>query len=313
MDGLLVVDKPAGPTSHDVVAIVRRTLHEPRVGHTGTLDPLATGVLPLVIGKATRLARFVTAGSKSYVATIRLGASTDSYDADGRVVGETYGGPMPSIETVDAALQPFRGTFLQQPPRYSAKKIGGERSHRTARRRTAVEERGDDAPDVPLPEPVSVTAHAIVIAGLEGSILTLQVDCSAGFYVRALAHDLGASLGTGAYIHALRRTRSGELTLDQAVELATVTDPVLGRERVSAALVPLERMLPDVPRIDLTERGERRASHGQPLGPEDVAGTFPEALSGETRYRLFSPDGRLIGVAEREATPPALHPAVVLV
>ncbi len=133
MDGLLVVDKPAGPTSHEVVARVRRALGERRIGHTGTLDPAATGVLPLVLGRATRLARFLSSSEKSYDAVLRLGVATDTNDAQGTPAGAPYQGPLPSREAIDRALDRFRGAFLQQPPAYSAKKIDGERSYRLAR------------------------------------------------------------------------------------------------------------------------------------------------------------------------------------
>jgi predicted methyltransferase len=134
MDGLLIIDKPPGPTSHDVVARVRRALGERRIGHTGTLDPAATGVLPLVLGRATRLARFLSASDKSYEAVVRLGVATDTQDAEGAASGPRYEGPLPSHAMIDRALDSFRGTFLQQPPAFSAKKIDGERSYRTARR-----------------------------------------------------------------------------------------------------------------------------------------------------------------------------------
>ena len=133
MDGLLIVDKPAGPTSHEVVARVRRALNERRIGHTGMLDPAATGVLPLVLGRATRLARFLSASDKAYDAVFRLGVATDTNDAEGTPAGPSYQGPLPSSEAIDRALDAFRGTFLQQPPAYSAKKIDGRRSYRIAR------------------------------------------------------------------------------------------------------------------------------------------------------------------------------------
>src|SRR5439155_13862811 len=173
MDGLLIIDKPSGPTSHDVVARVRRALREPRVGHTGTLDPAATGVLLLVLGRATRLARFLSASDKSYEAVVRLGFATDTLDAHGRTTGPVSQASLPSREAIDAALDAFRGTFLQQPPAFSAKKIDGTRSHKLARARIRAADarlkpsRSEDAqlcppasPALPaLPAPVSVTTH----------------------------------------------------------------------------------------------------------------------------------------------------------
>jgi tRNA pseudouridine55 synthase len=206
MDGLLVVDKPAGPTSHDVVARMRRVLDERRIGHTGTLDPAATGVLALVLGRATRLAQFLTDSSKSYEAVVRLGVATDTGDAQGRAIGPVGGRPVPSRDAIEEALQGFRGTFLQQPPAFSAKRIGGKRSHDLARAGVASV----------LPAPVSVTVHRLDIVGADGDCVTLNLECSAGFYVRALAADLGERLGVGAHLVALRRTRAGDCTLQRA-------------------------------------------------------------------------------------------------
>ena len=204
MDGLLVIDKPPGPTSHDVVARLRRVLGECRIGHTGTLDPAASGVLPLVLGRATRLARFLSASAKAYDAVIRLGVSTDTYDAEGAPLAPPHRGPMPSRDEIDRALDAFRGTYLQQPPAFSAKKIEGKRSHRLARAasRSSAGQRSSTGAGAPppartdadaspqtarhsrgrfLPAPVSVTAYAVEIVGFDGDTVTLRVDCSAGF------------------------------------------------------------------------------------------------------------------------------------
>src|ERR1035437_4032146 len=263
MDGLLVVDKPAGPTSHDVVARVRRVLGERRIGHTGTLDPAATGVLPLVLGRATRLARFLSARDKSYDAVIRLGVATDTYDGRGVAVGPRHDGAWPSREAIAAALDRFRGTFEQQPPAFSAKKIDGRRSYTLARAR-------GQAPALPaLPAPVSVTARTIDIVSVDGDCVTLAIDCSAGFYVRSLAHDLGAALGTGAHLAALRRTRSGDFTLADSLPLAAAEDD---RDAALAAVIPLDRMLLSLPAVVLTEQGARHAAHGRDLSAADVAG-----------------------------------------
>src|SRR5262245_8795257 len=222
LDGLLVIDKPSGPSSHDVVARMRRVLGERRIGHTGTLDPLATGVLPLVLGRATRLARFMSASSKSYEAVVRLGVSTDTADSEGSPIGSSFSGTLPSRDEIDRALEVFRGTFLQQPPAFSAKKIGGRRSHRIARDKqrlrpcravggevSAIERAGGAPAPVEkswrLPDKCQVTVSQLTLTGLQGDLVTLTLDCSAGFYVRSLAHDLGQALGTGAHLEALRR------------------------------------------------------------------------------------------------------------
>jgi tRNA pseudouridine55 synthase len=343
MDGLLVVDKPSGPTSHDVVARVRRALHERRVGHTGTLDPAATGVLPLVVGRATRLAQFLSGSDKSYEAVIRLGFSTDTGDAQGCAVGVQPTFELPSRQAIDAALDMFRGTFLQQPPAFSAKKIDGKRSHKLARARReqsgvrvysdpGVRTEGGDAVAVSardlraaphLPAPVSVTAHAIDVTATNGDTVTLRVDCSAGFYIRSLAHDLGERLGVGGHLVALRRTRSGTLTLADAVGLDAIErEPELATGRV----IPLANMLPGLAPVVLTSDGVRKAIHGRELGPADCVSGFATRDSGlairsesgtatpESRlYRLFDPAGQLVAIARPANAAGLLHPSVVLV
>jgi tRNA pseudouridine55 synthase len=307
MDGLLVIDKPAGPTSHDVVARLRRVLDERRIGHTGTLDPMASGVLALVVGRATRLAQFLSAADKCYDAVVRLGVSTDSYDKTGREVGEPFPGTLPSREAIQAAFDRFRGTFLQQPPAFSAKKIDGERSYKLARKRA--KESRPDRPGLPgppdLPDPVSVTAHAIAIAGVDGALVSLRIVCSAGFYVRSLAHDLGQALGTGAHLTALRRTASGPATIADAVALDAVE-----REAGMAAarVIPLRRLLLDLPCAVLTPAGLTHVGHGRELGEGD----FTEIRGVGPRVRLLDGAGDLVGIAGPGRTPGLLHPSIVL-
>jgi len=310
MDGLLVVDKPAGPSSHDVVARARRALGEQRIGHTGTLDPAATGVLPLVLGRATRLARFLSAGDKAYEAVVHLGVATDTNDAQGRAAGPSYQGPLPSREAIDRALDAFRGTFLQQPPAYSAKKIDGQRSYRMARARA--HGRGCS----PLPAPVSVTTRAIDLIAFDDGKITLRVECSAGFYVRALAHDLGEALHIGAHLSSLRRTRSGDVTLDQALALEAIERDPAGGIR---AVVPLSRMLLGLSSVMLTSDGVRRAVHGRDLGPGDTEkgvrplfAADPEKGPYPFFVRLVDPAGELVAIAASLEPSGLLHPAVVL-
>ena len=335
MDGLLVIDKPAGPTSHDVVARLRRVLGERRVGHTGTLDPAASGVLPIVLGRATRLARFLSVRDKSYDAVIRLGIATDTYDAAGRPSGAAHAGAWPSRDEVEHALDAFRGVTSQQPPAFSAKKIDGRRSYALARARArgerdaaraprtstgagAIDPPGDAEPLV-LPAPVSVTAYAIDLLGVDGDRVALRVDCSAGYYVRALAHDLGGRLGVGGHLTALRRTRNGDFSLADAVPL-----DVAGRDRdaAQAAVIPLERMLPGLSMVALTDQGTRHAKHGRDLGPADVLrGSLPASFAvglvkvpaiAQPWVQLLDVEGRLVGIAEPAAAPGFLHPSVVL-
>jgi tRNA pseudouridine55 synthase len=321
MDGLLIIDKPSGPTSHDVVARMRRVLREKRIGHTGTLDPMATGVLLLVLGKATRLATFLSASDKSYDAVVRFGFATDTADAHGRPLGPISGSVIPSRDAIDAALDPFRGTFMQQPPAFSAKKIDGQRSHTLARARARAVGGRDPAPA--LPGPASVTTYRLEIVSIEADTVTLRVDCSAGFYVRSLAHDLGERLGIGGHLAALRRTRTGDFTIDRAVDLETAErDP----RRAAAAVVPLAGMLPHLASVVLTAEGVNRAVHGRDLGPCDAASSSGEpfalrprisALSPQPSYgpwiRLLDPRGELVAIARPMGAGGVLHPSVVLV
>jgi tRNA pseudouridine55 synthase len=296
MDGILVVDKPVGPTSHEVVACVRRAIGEPRVGHTGTLDPGASGVLPLVIGRATRLSRFLSAAGKEYEARLRLGAATDTGDAQGRMLGAPYDGPLPTAADIESALTAFRGTFRQQPPIVSAKKIEGERSYRLARRGTPA----------PRPAPVDVTVQHLALIGVDGDSVQLRIECSAGFYVRSLAHDLGEQLGTGAHVSELRRTRSGDFTLATALGFERILeDPA----SVPAALIPPAAALPRLSTVQLTDEGARRAAHGRILGPDDLAAAPPGRVS--EWVRLLDVDGQLVGLARPVSG--VLHPSIVLV
>ncbi len=314
MNGLLLIDKPAGPTSHDVVARARRALGERRIGHTGTLDPAASGLLPLVVGPATRLARFLSAAGKTYDVEIRLGVATDTGDADGVPEGPACEGPWPARATVDEALTAFRGTYLQQPPAFSAKKIGGRRSYAAARaRRRAGDATGEtDAARnaTPRPEPATVTVDRLDLVALDGASLRLSLDCSAGFYVRTLAHELGARLGTGGHVAALRRTRSGAFDVADALSLARAeADPDAAR----AALLSPADMLGGLPAVVLTEAGIARARHGQDLGPADaVPGRQPWPAAPAPATRLLDGDGALAGIAEPAARPGFLHPCVVL-
>jgi tRNA pseudouridine55 synthase len=327
MDGLLIVDKPAGPTSHDVVSRLRRVLHERRIGHTGTLDPMATGVLLLVIGRATRLAKFLSTSDKTYEAVVRLGFSTDTADAEGQPVGPISTRPLPPREVIEAALDRFRGTFMQQPPAFSAKKIDGTRSYKLARAAARLEadarlkpSRSDlpDLPDPPdlstipaLPALASVTAHAIDIVSIDGDSVTLRVDCSAGFYVRSLAHDLGVTLGIGGHLSALRRTRTGDFTVDQAVTLETIErDPQYAID----AMIPPADMLPGLASVTLTAEGVLRAVHGREVDVDRGSGMTASGTVREAGYvRLLDQSGQLVGIAEPTAAPGILHPSVVLV
>lgn len=295
VDGVLVVDKPLGPTSHDVVARARRALGTPRVGHTGTLDPQATGVLPLVVGKATRLAQFLTSSVKAYEARVAFGRSTDTYDAAGAVTEDT--GRQPDPDAVEAALGSFRGAFLQAPPAYSAKKVDGERAYARARRDEAV-----------TLLPVTVTVERLELTRWDGPVACLTVSASAGFYVRSLAHDLGAVLGTGGHLAGLRRIAAGAFTLDDAVPFDLLRPE--HRPALLERLLPLARVLPHLPAVRLTARGLQRVGHGQDVGPADYEAATPAAGTGPVQ--LLGPDGALVALALPVADAGFLHPSVVL-
>lgn len=310
VDGVLVIDKPEGPTSHDVVTLARRALGVSRVGHTGTLDPMATGVLPLVVGRATRLAQFLTASDKHYDATIAFGRATDTYDALGREVARSA--RRPSRAELDAAVERFRGTFAQTPPAYSAKNIDGERSYARARRaQRGHAERGGGAsapPEPPRPEPVTVTVVHLDVLAFDGDTVRLALRVAAGFYVRSLAHDLGEALGCGAVLAALRRTRSGEFGLEGAVPLADVVQGT--REALAARLVPMSGLLTDLPAVTLrTAAHLERLKNGLEVAPGDVLAplsTLPPLT------RILGPDGGLVALAKPGKTPGGLHGWVVL-
>ena len=306
MNGVLIVDKPAGPTSHDVVARVRRALGISRVGHTGTLDPLATGVLPLVVGRATRLAQFLTSEEKEYVAGIRLGAATATYDAEERIVRGDDGKQTLRPDVADvaiteaeliAALRGFTGSFWQSPPPFSAKKVGGTPAYLLARL------------DKPVKiEPVLVSVRELELTAYDRGLATVRVVCSSGFYVRSLAHDLGQTLGCGAHLETLRRTRAGEFTLDRSVPLDTIQHE--GRE-AAARLLPMTELLQRLPQVVVNDRGARRAAHGNQLALEDLADR-PALAGSPGPVRVFDAGGTLLAIGQPGAGG-VLQPVVVLV
>lgn len=317
MDGVLVIDKPCGPTSHDVVARVRQATGWQKVGHTGTLDPMATGVLALVVGRATRLAQFLSATDKVYEADVRLGWATDTYDAWGRridtkdVTSERppFEGPTsevrtspgqsvawPPAEQLERLLERFRGTHVQTAPIFSAKKTDGVRAYALARDGKAVQQKA-----------CAVTVHELSCIGQDGDRLRLRIACSAGFYVRSFAHELGLLAGAGAHLSALRRTRSGDFDLASAVPLAAIE-----REGPSAAarLTPIDALLPSLPAVAVNERGAARARHGNDLRREDLVSPF--VVQRGDRVRIIDESGALLAVAEGSEGPGVLHPAVVV-
>lgn len=302
LDGVLVVDKPAGPTSHDMVDRVRRALALSRAGHTGTLDPFATGVLPVCLGKATRLARFLAAGDKVYRATVRLGFATTTDDATGEPLGEALPVQV-DRDAIGAALRRFTGTFDQVPPAFSAKHVGGRRLYELARR-------GEAAPRAAVP----VTVHAIEILDVRGDLVEIELRCSPGTYVRAIARDLGERLALGGHLTVLRRLRSGAFGLQEAV-----SGDNLGAES-RTAVIPLSGLLAEWPAVQVLPEGGAAVRHGRSIPRAMVSSGFPESET--ERVRIVDEEGRLLALARCQGfgpvvpglpMEPVLHPDIVLV
>ena len=279
--GVIPVDKPTGPTSHDVVAVARRTLGTPRIGHTGTLDPLATGLLLLCVGPATRLVQFLTGLPKEYVARVRLGVRTTTDDSEGDVEATSEGWRELDQGTVQAALGALRGRSWQTPPRFSAKKIGGEAAHYRARRGETV-----------ALAPVEVDVLDLELLEWQSPDLELRVRCSSGTYVRALARDLGEALSAGAHLSALRRTAVGEFRVESALPIAALSDPSL----VEQAWITPAGAVAHLPWVEVGPADAARLSQGQA-----VAVAVTEANSPPPDGPVAVLKGRvLVAVAERE-------------
>lgn len=283
----MLVDKPAGMTSHDVVQRVRRALRTRAAGHTGTLDPFATGLLVVLVGRATRLARFLEDHSKTYLATARLGIRTATDDLTGEIVATSaLGGAVPEVQ-VRNALADFQGSQLQQPPQYSAKRVGGERSYRKARRGQAIE-----LADVP------VTVHRIEVIEYQPPELTFRTTVSAGTYIRAIARDLGERLGVGAHLTRLRREAIGPLRVEESVTLDQVE---------SAVLLPPHALLRHLPSVALDDAERQAVAHGRRI----LSGAVPDEAAGQGRTAVALLHGaELVAVAADDGG--WLRPLVVL-
>jgi tRNA pseudouridine55 synthase len=275
-EGFLLVDKPSGVTSHDVVDVVRRGLGTRKVGHAGTLDPMATGLLLLGVGRATRLLRFLGDLPKTYEGTLRLGVETDTLDAEGAVVRET------AVDVTRAevagAMRALVGESLQSPPAYSAVKVGGRKLYEAAREGESLEA---------APRPIRVDGFDLL--SFDPPFASFRVVCSGGTYVRVLAADVGAALACGAHLTALRRTAIGPYAVEDAVGPDAAGDPL-----------PVAAAVGHLPRLDLGADEAVAASHGRPLGPAGIA----------VPYAVFAPDGRLIGIYEDDG--PRARPQVIL-
>lgn len=276
MDGVLVIDKPSGPTSFDVVRQVRALLKVKKAGHTGTLDPMATGVLPICLGEGTKVAGFITEGDKAYEATVHLGVETDTQDAQGKVTAEA---PVPPLTAalLEQTLAPFRGTFEQVPPMYSAVKVAGKRLYELARAGEEVERASR-----------LVTVYELTLRDFSSNRLRLSVRCSKGFFVRTLAYDIGRALGCGAHLEMLRRTVSGPFVLAQALPLAELPTLAQDKAAISRKLVPISEALAHLPSLRVSAADAARVTHGVPLEAPPMPG----------RIRVLAPDGALLAVAE---------------
>jgi tRNA pseudouridine55 synthase len=293
LDGVIVIDKPEGWTSHDVVGKMRRIARTKRIGHLGTLDPFATGVLPLVVERATRLARFYTRSAKRYEGTVRFGWATNTYDRTGEPLGGVRDVRIDAAD-LEAMLNRFRGEFLQTPPPVSAKKVAGRRAYELARKDIAVE--------LP-PSPVSV--YELTVVSIEGDSVKLRAHCSGGTYMRSIAHDLGGAMGCGAHLAELRRLASGEFEIAQARTIAQL-EALGAEERLSEAIVPMAQMMPDFPSVFVDDIAAAQIRHGRNFNASPFRAQpdakFVKAVTGQ---------GELVAVGEA-VLPNVYHPAVVL-
>jgi len=269
VDGVVLVDKPAGMTSHDVVAAARRALGTRRVGHTGTLDPFATGLLVLLVGHATRLQPYVAGEPKVYQATIRFGAETDTDDATGAPVRNA---PLPAAERIAAGIERLTGPIEQVPPAYSAKQVAGVRAYAAARRGEPL-----------VLQPATVLVHRWDVGTQRGSDLDVTITCAGGTYVRSLARDLGVLAGSAAHLAALRRVRSGHFDLADAASVAQL-------RQGAATILPARAAVPGLPAEQLTDLDARRVAHGQA-----VPATTPGS-----RAALVGGNGALLAIADRD-------------
>jgi tRNA pseudouridine55 synthase len=292
-----VVDKPSDWTSHDVVAKFRGMAKTKSVGHLGTLDPIATGVLPLIVGNVTRLARFYTKADKTYEAVVRFGFATDTYDRAGKVLGEVSP-ELPDLDAIELVLREMVGPQAQKPPQFSAKKVAGRAAYESARRGIEVELK-----------PVAIEIFELRVEGYEAPDLRLVVKCSGGTYVRSIAHDLGVALGCGAHLQELRRTQSGDFAIGQSRTLEELQG-LVAEGRLAEAFLPSGELLPEFPAVwvDALTAGQIRQGRDFHVSPfRDWRGVqFVRAMEGS------SGDEKLLAVGEA-SMPNMYHPVVVLV
>lgn len=305
MKGVVIVDKPAGITSHDAVDRVRKLLGERKAGHTGTLDPMATGVLAVCVGEATKIASFLTGDDKVYEATMRLGVRTDTLDMTGQVLAEQQ--PRATEADVKAVLAAFTGTITQVPPQYSAVKVRGKALYKWARKGIRVE-----------PPPREVQIREILLQGIELPRVRFTVTCSKGTYVRTLCADMGDRLGCGAALEQLRRTRSGIFRLQDAVRLDGESDDGI-RARLEQGLIPMNRALPGLRDIVIPPLLEQKLAKGHQPDVEGLAALQIPSLATADVVKFISEEGRLVALArmlisagEIPSLPPGVQAACIL-
>src|SRR5437660_9618592 len=309
-DGAIVVDKPQGKTSHDVVDAIRHLAGFRQVGHLGTLDPLATGVRVLLLGRATRLVQFYAGRRKRYTAGFRFGFSTDTYDADGEAQGPDTA-PTLDARLLEKLAAERVGPFEQMPPAFSAKKVGGRPAYELARKKQEV-----------ALKPVQVEIFEYKLTGIAGSVAHFVIECSSGTYIRSLAHEMGQKLGGGAHLAEITRTAVGELSLEQAITLEELAEAKLAR-KLADYLIPLENLLANFPRVNVLPVIEKRVRHGtkfnitlaqlQPGRVDPPPGATTQLDGGEPkppRLRVFSQQDKLIAIAEA-VVPRTYQPMVV--
>ena len=293
LDGVIVVDKPSGWTSHDVVGKMRGVAGTKRIGHLGTLDPIATGVLPLIVGQATRLARFWGAAEKTYEAVIRFGFGTNTYDRDGEPCGEDTS-PVLDAAQLEPLIAGFRGEISQVPPAVSAKKIGGVPAYKLVRRNEEV-----------ILSPVTVTIHEIALLSVSGPRARVRVRCSAGTYIRSIAHDLGVAVGCGAHVEELVRTQSGPFRIEQAFTIERL-QAMKDQGRLADALLPMSELLPDFPGVFVDDETVARIRQGRNFNVSPF-----RVNVGSPHVKAIASDGSLVAIGEI-ALPHVYHPVVVI-
>jgi len=281
LEGVLIVNKEAGWTSHDVVAKVRRLLGESKVGHAGTLDPGATGVLPILVGRATRIAEYLVDWDKEYRAVLRLGETTDTQDASGRVL--TKADPCDiTVDALQTVLAGFRGRQRQLPPMYSAVKVGGQPLYKAARAGKTIDR-----------SERSITIHQLEIVAVDGRDVTLRIVCSKGTYVRTLCADIGQTLGVGGHLYALERRRVGPLFIEHALTI----DQIVGHltaETVRTQFISLDQLLFQLPAVVVNDEQAQRVLHGSPVSPKEI-GQLPSSPC-PVSVRLKNEAGQLLAI-----------------